>query len=156
MDTHDLALFLHLLGVVSMFSGIAVAALAQARARTRDDPAEVALTLGFARTGVLLAGPGVLLTLAAGGWLMSLDDLGFDTGWLATAVGLFLVSMLLGALGGRRPRLARELAERLAASGDSVTPDLRRLLDDRASLVLNIASALTMLAVLWLMVSKPS
>jgi uncharacterized membrane protein len=66
-----------------------------------------------------------------------------------------VIALVLGAAGGRRPRHARELAERLRDAGDDITPELRRLLTDRWSARANLASAATMLGVLWLMVAKP-
>lgn len=155
MSEFELALYLHLLGVITMLSGILIAGLAHIRARTRQDPGEIALLLGFARSGVVIAGPGTLLTIAAGAWLASQVNIGLGTGWLGSAVGVFVLSLLLGAMGGRRLRHARELAERLREEGTPATPELHALLDDRASMLANLGSAVAMLVVLWLMVAKP-
>jgi len=54
----EIALFLHLLGVLLFVAGIVVAGVAFEAARRRELPAEVALLLGLTRVGVLL----VLLT----------------------------------------------------------------------------------------------
>jgi uncharacterized membrane protein len=154
-DAHDIALFLHLLGVITLMAGIAIAAVAHARARTADSAEAVVVLLRLARTGVLLAAPAALVVIGAGAWLVSLDHLGWDTGWLRSAIGVFIVSLLLGAAGGRRPRQARELAEQLRRDGQRPNDALRALLDDRASLLANVASGVAMLVVLWLMVAKP-
>lgn len=155
MRTHDLALYLHLLGVLTLVAGIAVAGVAHALARRSRTPAEIAAILRAARLGVLLAAPGVVVVVAAGAWLVHLDDLAWDTPWLAKALGLLVVALVLGAAGGRRPRQARELAERLRDAGADVNPELGRLLGDRWSQGVNAASAVAMLGVLWLMVAKP-
>jgi uncharacterized membrane protein len=154
-DAHDLALFLHLLGVVTLMAGIAIAAVAHARARREESTEGVVVLLRLARTGVLLAAPAALVVIGAGAWLVSLDQLDWDTGWLRSAIGVFVLSLVLGAAGGRRPRQARELAERLRADGQPPNDALRALLDDRASLLANVASGVAMLVVLWLMVAKP-
>ncbi|MBB4664761.1 DUF2269 family protein [Conexibacter arvalis] len=151
----DVALFLHLLGVIALLAGIAIAAVAHARARREESTEAVVVLLRLARTGVLLAAPAALLVVGAGAWLVSIQHLAWDTGWLRTAIALFVVSLVLGAAGGRRPRQARELAERLRTDGRPPNDALRALLDDRASLLANAASAIAMLVVLWLMVAKP-
>ena len=154
-DARDLALFLHLLGVVALTAGIAIAAVAHARARREESAEGVVVLLRLARTGVLLAAPAALVVVGAGAWLVGIEDLGWDTGWLRSAIAVFVLSLVLGAAGGRRPRQARELAERLRADGQPPNDALRALLDDRASLLANVASGIAMLVVLWLMVAKP-
>lgn len=155
MSTRDFALFLHLIGVLTLVSGIAVAAVAQGVARRAPGAAEIAAILRVARVGVLLAAPGVVVVIGAGAWLVGLEGLAWDTPWLTKALGLLALALLLGAAGGRRPRQARELAERLRDAGEGVTPELRALLADRRSALANLASAAAMLGVLWLMVAKP-
>lgn len=55
----------------------------------------------------------------------------------------------------QRPKQARLLATELAERGEGVSPELRALLDDRASRLANQASAVLVVAVLALMVFKP-
>ena len=71
------------------------------------------------------------------------------------AITLLVVAVVLGALGGQRPKQARQLAGRLAAAGETISAECRGLLDDRASRASNYASALLILAILVLMVWKP-
>ena len=59
------------------------------------------------------------------------------------------------ALGGQRPKHARQLATRLAAEQAPVNEELRALLDDRLSRAENHASLLVVLVILVLMVFKP-
>jgi uncharacterized membrane protein len=155
MHTHDAALFLHLLGVLTLFSGVAIAAVGHRAARRSSDAGEIAAVLRLARAGVLLAAPGLIVVVGAGAWLVHLDGLGWDEPWLTKALGLLVLALVLGALGGRRLRHARELAERLRDAGEEVTPELRALLGDRLSAAANLASTVAMLGVLWLMVAKP-
>jgi uncharacterized membrane protein len=146
----DVALFLHLVGVVTLFAGMAVAAVALAAARRRERASEIALLLGLTRVGVVLVAAGLVLAVACGFWLLDLTEFGLGDAWVATALGLVVLGAALGSLGGRRPKRARVLAERGAD-----VDELRRLLDDRLSLWLNAAAAAAYVAVLALMVWKP-
>lgn len=158
MTARNLALFLHLVGVLALVAGVASAAVAHRQARRADRAADVAVLLRMARAGVLVAAPGTLLLLAAGVWLIHLERLGLHVRWLRDAIGLFVLAAVLGGTGGRRPRQARELAEAVRDSDAAARVDdrLRRLLDDRVSMLANAASSLAMLGVLWLMVTKPA
>jgi uncharacterized membrane protein len=151
----DIALFFHLLGALLFVAGVVVAGVAFEAARRRTAPAEVVLLLGLTRIGVAFVGVGALAVLGFGLWLVDIEDLGYDAAWIQAALGLYVVAVVLGALGGRRPKEARRLAARLAAEGRPATPELRALLDDRASLAANWLSALALLAILAMMVFKP-
>jgi uncharacterized membrane protein len=147
----EVALFLHLVGVVTLFAGMAVAAVGLAVARRRERPAEIALLLGLTRIGVVLVVAGLALAVACGFWLLRVTEFDLGDAWVEAALALVVLGAVLGSLGGRRPKRARLLAERQAA----VDPELRRLLDDPLSLWLNAAAAAAYVAVLALMVWKP-
>ncbi len=152
----DVALFLHLLGVLLFVSGIVVAGVAFEAARRKETAAEVALLLGLSRYGVALVGAGALLLFVCGLWLVGLeDDVGFGTAWVDAAIALFLLVIALGSLGGRRPKQARLQAAGLAERGEPVGAELRAVLDDPSSRAANYASAVLVLAILALMVFKP-
>ncbi len=149
------ALFFHLVGAFLFVGGIVVAGVAHASARRRERPAEIALLLGLARTGVLLVALGALLVLVFGFWLVGLRNHSLREAWLLAALVLFFAAFALGALGGRRPRHARLLAARLAPDEADASGELRRLLDDRASAFANALAALALAATLALMVWRP-
>ncbi|HWB69449.1 MAG TPA: DUF2269 family protein [Solirubrobacterales bacterium] len=151
----NVALFLHLLGALAFVAGIVVAGVAFEAARRQRLAADVALLLGLTRFGVALVGIGGTMLLACGFWLASLEKISLGSGWLRAAITLFFAALALGGVAGQRPKQARRVAVRLAKQGDEVDPELRRLLDDRASLIANYASAALVLAVLALMVFKP-
>jgi uncharacterized membrane protein len=151
----NVALFLHLTGVLLFVSGIVVAGVGFEAARRRERPAEIALLLGLTRSGVVLVAVGGLLLLGCGLWLVGLEDIGYGTGWVVAALALFALAFLLGGLGGRRPKQARKLATRLSEEGMTTSPELRALLDDRASRVVDYVSAALVVTILALMVFKP-
>jgi hypothetical protein len=66
-----------------------------------------------------------------------------------------VAALVLGGLGGQRPKQARRLAAELAERGEPASDELRALLADRPSLVANYAAALCVLGILALMVFKP-
>lgn len=151
----DVALFGHLTGVLAFVAGIVLAGVAFESARRRQRPAEIALLLGLTRIGAILVIAGAPLLLGCGLWLVGLEDVGYGTGWVDAAIALFLVTIVVGALAGQRPKRARKLAARLAAEGREGDSGLRALLDDPASRLANYGSAILVIAILALMVFKP-
>jgi len=96
------ALLLHLAGVVLLFSGLAVAAVAHAGARRRERPGEIAALLGLTRSGVALVCAGALLIVGSGLWLIELSH-GFYSlgdGWIAGSLGLVVLAFALARLAG--------------------------------------------------------
>ena len=157
MSERDWALLLHLAGVVLLFSGMTVAAVAHAGARRLSRPGEIAALLGLTRTGVALVAAGALVLVGSGFWLIEASN-GFYSlgdGWIAGTLGLLVLAFILGAIGGQRPKRARLLAARLAADGAETAAELRALLDDRLSRAFNYGAALAVLAALVIMVWKP-
>lgn len=152
--SYQIGLVVHLLGVLLFFGGALVAGVIFEAARRRSRPSEVGLLLGVTRVGALLVAVGALLTLGGGLWLAEeVDQLG--EAWLQLSLVLFVLALVLGALGGQRPKQARRLARRLAENGDAMSSELRRLLDDRLSLVMNYVSSALVLVILVLMVWQP-
>jgi uncharacterized membrane protein len=147
------ALFFHLLGALLFVAGIVVAGVGFEAARRRERPAEIALLLALTRTGVLLVAVGALLLLGFGLWLVHLEHVGYDAGWVDASSALYLI--VLGGIGGQRPKRARRLAARLATEDAPANAELRALLDDPLSLAANYISAALVFAILALMVFKP-
>jgi uncharacterized membrane protein len=151
----NVAMFFHLLGALLFVAGIVLAGTAFEAARRRDRPSEIALLLGLTRIGVLLVAVGGLLLPIFGLWLVHLGHFGYGSGWVDAAIGLYVIVLVLGGLGGHRPKQARQLATRLAAEQAPVNEELRALLDERLSRAENYASLLVVLVILVLMVFKP-
>lgn len=153
--TYNLALTLHLLGVITFAAGIVLAGVAFEVARRRSQPPEIALLLSITRVGVLLVAVGTLLIGAFGLWLVHLGRWGYGSGWVDTSIGLFVAALVLGGLGGRRPKQARRLAVALAEQRAPVSAELKALLDDPASLAVNYGALALMVAIVVIMVFKP-
>jgi uncharacterized membrane protein len=149
--THVL-LFFHLLGAVSFFAGAAVVGTLQGAAIRRERPSEVYALLRLAPVGAALVGLGALLTLGFGIALAEHEGFGLSPGWIQAALGLWVASMALGGYGGRAARHARHLSRRLAAEGDTPSPELHALLTARGPLWASFASGLMLFAILALMV----
>jgi len=149
-------LFFHLLGAFCFFAGAAVAGVLQLAAMRCQRPSEVHKLLGLTRAGVALVGIGSLLTLGFGIALAEHMGLGFSPAWIQAAIALWVASMALGGYGGRTARHARYLAERLAAEEDRESTELRELVSARVPLVASYLSGLLLLAILGLMVWRPS
>lgn len=152
--TYNLALVLHILAALMFVSGIVLAGAGFEVARRRTRPAEIALLLSLTRIGVLLVAIGGLLLPVFGLWMVHLGHWDLGSGWIEWALGLYVVALVLGGLGGQRPKQARKLAGQLSADGAPVNDDLRRLLNDRVSLAENYASLAVVLGILVLMVFK--
>jgi hypothetical protein len=91
------ALLLHLAGVVLLFSGLAVAAVAHAGARRRECPGEIAALLGLTRSGVALVSAGALLIVGSGLWLIELSHSFYSLGdgRIAGSLGLLVLAFAL-------------------------------------------------------------
>jgi uncharacterized membrane protein len=153
--TYNVALALHLLGVITFVAGAVVAGVAFEAARRRRAPAEVVLLLSITRIGVLLVATGTLLIAAFGLWLVHLGHWGYGSGWVDASIGLFLVALALGGLGGQRPKQARRLAGDLAEGRAPADARLRALLDDPVSRAANYLSLGLIVAIVVIMVFKP-
>lgn len=155
MSTYNIAPFFHLLGVLLFVAGVVVAGIAFEFARRQQGPAEIQLLLTMARAGVLLVGIGSVLLGGFGLWLVHLGDFGYSTGWIDVSIALYLIALILGALGGQRPRQARRLAAQLSKDEVATIDQVRALLDDPLSRAANHGSLAAILAILALMVFKP-
>ncbi|MBV8561557.1 MAG: DUF2269 family protein [Actinobacteria bacterium] len=148
-------LFFHLLGAISFFAGGAVAGTLQLAAIRRERPGEIAVLLRLTRVGVALVGAGALLTLGFGIGLAEHEGLGLSPAWIQAALALWVAAMVLGGIGGRTARRARNLAEKLSEE-DRPSAELHALVAARGPLWASYASSLLLLAVLALMVWKPA
>ena len=149
-------LLAHLLSAFTFVSGAVAAGVLQIAAIRAERPADVALLLRLVRVPVVLVTLGALATLAFGFALVHQLHLPNSLLWIRLAFGFWILSMVLGGLGGRRARHAREYAQRMAGGEDLDEAELRRLVADPWSIALSTASFVVVLGIIVLMVWKPS
>ena len=155
MTTVQWLIGFHVVGAFLFVSGAVAVGALHTLATRRERPSEVAFLLSLTRPAVAVVGAGALLTLGLGAWLVHEEGWSWGDGWISAALVLWIVSVVLGGIGGRSARHTRYLAERLAAEGDRPSDELRRALTDRAARALNYGSFLALVAVLALMIWKP-
>jgi uncharacterized membrane protein len=155
VSRHDWLLLVHVAGAFSLLAGALLAVVLNQAALRQSRPSETALLLGLIRVAVVLIALGMLVTLAFGLWLV--DDTAYELGdaWIDAALALWVAALVLGAVGGRRDRHTRELAEQLAEAGDRPSDELAARLRDPVSIALSYGSGAAVLAILVLMIWKP-
>ena len=126
MSGYNLALFVHLLGVVTLFGGITIIQWGGARLRAADTIDEVRLWLGLLRmTGGMF--PAAFLLLLVTGLYMASEAWTFETPWVAVSIAGLLVLPILG-----RGILGRQMASIGRASAQvepgPVPPEIRQLI----------------------------
>jgi hypothetical protein len=112
-DSWDVPLFLHVLGAVLLFGGVASLAVVSLAGLRIPDHAALLRTLAF-RTVLFVVWPAYVVMRAGAQWILSREGLDDDApGWVGVGfvvsdVGIvvLLVLTLLGWLALRRPRIA--------------------------------------------------
>ena len=155
MDRYHWLLFLHVTGAFMVLGGAVVAGIFNVAALQRERPSEIALLFRLARFAVTSISVGMVVTLAFGLWLVDEAGYGWGEAWIVIALVLWVLSSALGGIGGKRDKGARALAERLAAEGDTPSPELRARLRDPVTLALSWSSGIVVIAILALMIWKP-
>jgi uncharacterized membrane protein len=150
VDLYPLLKYLHvLLAIGAVGLNVSYAVWLQRASRAPQHLGHVLATLQFLDDR--LANPAYALLLATGFGLVWLGPWRLDTFWIAAALVLYGVLVVLG-LGGYS-RILRQQVRTLQAEGPA-TPAYRRLAR-RATLV-GSASLVVALAIVYLMVVKPS
>jgi uncharacterized membrane protein len=147
---------LHVTGAFFLVSGSVAAGVLNVLAARAERPSETALLLGLIRIAVIAIGIGAAGTLIFGIWLWHEQGYGIGTFWIWASLVLWVIANALGGIGGKHQERTRKLAEQLAAAADTKSDELRALLrDPRANALSWLAGAAT-LAILVLMIWKPS
>jgi uncharacterized membrane protein len=149
-------LLAHLLSAFTFVSGAVAAGVLQIAAIRAERPGDVALLLRLVRVPVALVTLGALATLAFGFALVHQLSLPNSLLWIRLAFLFWILSMVLGGIGGRRARHAREYADRMAGGDDLPEAELRRLVADPLSVALSTASFAVVLGIIVLMVWRPT
>jgi hypothetical protein len=156
MSSVQWLLLAHLLSAFAFVSGAVAAGVIQIAAIKAERPAEIALLLRLVRVPVAIVTLGALATLVFGFSLVHQLHLPQSLLWIRLAFVFWILSMVLGGLGGRRARHAREYAERMAGGENLPEARLRELVADPWSVGLSTASFVVVLAIIVLMVWQPT
>lgn len=153
MTAYELALFAHLLGVVTLFAAIALVEAAGARLR-RAAKVELLRPWVDLTRWVAPLFPIALLTVVASGLFMTADSWTFTTPWVVAAI---VAVVVLGGIGGSvQSRYFAAIGRAAAASEDGPVPQrLRALLAAPALWIAVIAPDIATVGILWTMVTKP-
>jgi uncharacterized membrane protein len=155
VDTYDWLLFLHVTGAFLVLGGAVMAGIFNFAALKRERPSEIAVLFRLTRLAVVVIGAGMGVTLVFGLWLVHNAGYGWGQTWIVLALVLWVLSNAMGGVGGGQEKRTRELAERLAAEGDTPSPELTARLRDPVWLALSWGSGIVIVAILALMIWKP-
>jgi uncharacterized membrane protein len=155
VSTADWLLMLHVTAAFLLVGGSVTAAILNALAIRSERPSDAAYLLRLIQRALPVIFAGVIGTLVFGIWLWHEKGYGIGSGWIWGALALWVAASALGGAGGRHQERSRELAEQLAESGDTSTPELRALLRDPKGNALSWLAGLATLGVLVLMIWKP-
>jgi uncharacterized membrane protein len=156
VSTYDWLLMIHVTGAFLFLGGGAAAGILNIRAWHSERPSEIALLMRLIqRVAVPAIGVGSITTLVLGLWLVHHAGYSYGTFWVWAAIVLWVIAGALGGRGGRYQAKAGQEAARLAANGDTATPELRALVRDPVGNVLSYTSGLALVLILILMIWKP-
>jgi uncharacterized membrane protein len=147
---------LHISGAFFLVSGSVAAGILNVLAGRAERPSETALLLRLIKIAVIAIGIGAASTLIFGIWLWHEQGYGIGTVWIWASLVLWVIANALGGIGGKHQERTRKLAEQLAAAGDAMTDELRTLLRDPRGNALSWLAGAATLAILVLMIWKPS
>lgn len=148
----NIALFVHLLGVVTLFSALAIVQRSGARARRATTVEEARIWLDFAGATRSMFLSSFLMILISGLY-MAHKEFAFSTPWIMVAITAVLLLPLIGGLGVGRTIKGVERV--LGTASGPVTSEQSKLLRSPAPWVLTgILNGLAV-GLLWIMVNKP-
>ena len=155
MTKSDWLLMFHVTAAFLLVGGSVAAAILNALAIRSERPSEAAFLLRLIQRALPFIFAGVIGTLVFGIWLWHDKGYPIGSGWIWGALALWVLASALGGAGGRHQERSRELAEKLAAAGDTTTDELRALLRDPKGNALSWLAGIATLGVLVLMIWKP-
>ena len=155
MDLYHWLLTLHITAAFFFVGGSVAAGILNTLAVRADRPSETAALLKLVRRVLPVIFVGVAGTLIFGLWLWHEAHYGIGTAWLWISLALWVVSGALGGIGGDHQEKCRELAEKLAAQGNTATDELKAILRDPRGNAVSWAAGVATLAILALMIGKP-
>jgi hypothetical protein len=153
VSAYNLALFVHVLGVVALFVAIGVQQWGGAQVRRADTLEHLRLWLGLVGASQNLY-PAAIVLLLAGGLFMAGTAWSFTTPWIVVALIGLAGMIVLGILVVGRRFAAIESAAPAGSSGP-VPTDVARLVARPGVWACLFALNGTAIGILWLMTNKP-
>ena len=148
---YAVALFIHILGVVTLFISFGLMQRTATRIRLAPTIDEMKLWLGFMQTTRRMF-PAALVLILASGLYMTEQAWSFDTPWIVVAIATVLLIGIVGALVVGRGFAA---IGRAVSSAGAVTPDIAETVARPTPWLPAAALNGMAIGVLWLMVNKP-
>jgi hypothetical protein len=157
MNWYTLALFAHIVGVLTLFISLALQWLITLRLRRASSVAQAREWSGLAKgvnrlapvSGVLILGAGIYMTASA--WSMV-------TTWIdvsLAAMGIMLI-LGMGVVGRRLKAIQRAAAEAVEATTNTIPAALRARMDDPTLWVSMQMAVAVALGIVFMMTNKPS
>jgi hypothetical protein len=153
MTAYELALFAHLLGVVTLFAAIGLVETAGACLRHAATVEQVRLWVDLTRWAAPLF-PVALLTVLASGLFMTADSWTFTTPWVVVAI---VGVVALGGIGASvQGRYFAAIGRTAAATQDGPVPRrLNELIAAPTLWIAVVAPDIATLGIVWTMATKP-
>jgi hypothetical protein len=148
---YPIALFIHIVGVLSLFIAMGLQWVALYRLRQAQTLAQVRSWLGLLAINRRLSLPSTVLIVGAGAYMMA-TAWGWNTPWILASLGAIVIMMVLG-MGVTARRL--NAAAQTAAFAGGLSPDLRRRIHDPLVWIAVQVGGATALGVVFLMTTKP-
>ena len=155
MTTSEWLLMLHITAAFLLVAGSVAAGILNALAIRAERPSETALLLRLVRIALPVIYIGVAGTLIFGLWLWHELDFGLGEFWIWASLVLWVATNAFGGIGGQHQERVRGLAEELAASGDTATPELRAMLRDPRANAMSWLAGAAVIGILVLMIWRP-
>lgn len=155
---YDVALFLHVLGVVLLVGAVATTLLATLRAQTAASVSELRSLTAVAKQVDAVIGAAMLLILGSALYMVSRHgqdgSIGWTSGWVLVAFAVFLLMAVLGpTVEGRH---AKRLLQAASGLGDGpIPPEVDILRRTPLVTYVTLFGASQIVAFLYLMTNKP-
>lgn len=151
VTAQGVALFIHLLGVITLFIAIGLLQRGGARLRASSTVEEMRMWLGLVQTTRRMF-PAALLFILLSGLYMTDRSWTFDTPWIVVAI---VSVVIMGALGGGVVGRGFAAMGRAITGTGSASPDVARSVTNPALWIAATSLNAIALGVLWLMAIKP-
>jgi uncharacterized membrane protein len=156
---YDIALFVHLVGVALLISGLAISLVSLFRMTSARDITGVRAAALPGRLIAILMPVAMLLILVAGLYMVSQakkndEDFGWSSGWVQVAIAAFVIMLVVGpAVNGRRSEHLAKVA--FAAPDGPITAEVDAARRDPVLHMAEGYGSAQVVSFLFLMTTKP-